>query len=75
MHPQLYNYGRPAFMAVMPGISVFHRAADGALFHTYSTFARGLELFNSMFGFLDALPFGRAEKHPMDYVKHKEDYP
>ena len=69
-----YNYGRAVFMGVMPGISVFHKAPDGSLYHTYSTYARGLELFNGAWGFLDALPFGRAEASPMDWISHKEAY-
>jgi len=35
----MYNFGRPVFATQMPGASVFRRDEDGAIYHTYSTFA------------------------------------
>jgi predicted dithiol-disulfide oxidoreductase (DUF899 family) len=43
-----------------PGVSVFLREGD-AVFHTYSTFGRGLEMFLSTYHYLDLTPFGRGE--------------
>jgi predicted dithiol-disulfide oxidoreductase (DUF899 family) len=44
----------------LPGLSVFVR--DGAdIFHTYSTYARGLDPLISTYQFLDLTPFGRGE--------------
>src|SRR4029453_1659816 len=38
-----YNYEtRKPFSTEMPGISVFYRDDDGAIYHTYSCYARGL---------------------------------
>jgi predicted dithiol-disulfide oxidoreductase (DUF899 family) len=73
-YPQTYNYGRPPQCPVMPGASVFHRGEDGTIYHTYSMYARGLEQITALFPTLDVLPFGRNEKTPMDFIKHKEDY-
>jgi predicted dithiol-disulfide oxidoreductase (DUF899 family) len=43
------------------GISVLHRDASGAVFRTYSTFARGLDLMNTAYNYLDLVPKGRDE--------------
>jgi predicted dithiol-disulfide oxidoreductase (DUF899 family) len=43
-----------------PGLSVFLRDGD-CVFHTYSTYARGLEAFIATFHLLDLTPFGRQE--------------
>ena len=44
----------------LPGLSVFLRDGE-RIFHTYSTYARGLDTFLTTFQFLDATPFGRGE--------------
>jgi predicted dithiol-disulfide oxidoreductase (DUF899 family) len=44
----------------VPGFSCFLRDGD-ALFHTYSAFARGVELINGTYGFLDLTALGRQE--------------
>jgi predicted dithiol-disulfide oxidoreductase (DUF899 family) len=44
----------------LPGLSVF-ALEDGEVYHTYSTFARGLEPFNSTYALLDMTPKGRDE--------------
>jgi len=68
-----YNYGsRPGDFAKVsqgPGASVF-RKENGVIYHTYSTFARGLETLNSMWAWLDLLPDGRGTWH----AGHKEEY-
>lgn len=43
-----------------PGVSVFLRDA-GRIYHTYSTYGRGVEMLMSSFHFLDFTPFGRSE--------------
>jgi len=70
----LYNYGRPFPSTEGPGYSVFYKDADGAVYHTFSTFARGMEPACAVWGFFDMLPRGRNETRPMDWLKHKEDY-
>jgi predicted dithiol-disulfide oxidoreductase (DUF899 family) len=44
----------------MPGLSVFLRDGD-RLFHTYSTYTRGLDQFLNTYNFLDHMPLGRQE--------------
>jgi len=60
------------------GISVFYKdPADGTIYFTYNTFARGLENFIATYDFLDIVPKGRDEEklhEPMDWVKRRVDY-
>ena len=42
------------------GVSVFMKDEGGDLFHTYSTYNRGIEAMNGAFGYFDLLPKGRA---------------
>lgn len=42
------------------GVSVFYRSDSGEIFHTYSTYNRGIEELNGAFGYFDLLPKGRA---------------
>ncbi|QNQ08189.1 DUF899 domain-containing protein [Sphingomonas alpina] len=61
----------------LPGLSVFHRAPDGAIYRTYSCYARGLEKFMGVYAFLDVAPRGRAElKTGMmhDWLKRHDRY-
>ena len=68
-----YNFGRKPFTTVNPGVSTF-QLQDGHLFHTYSTYARGLEPYTVVFSTFDGLPFGRNETRGMDWTKHKNQY-
>lgn len=43
-----------------PGISVFLRD-DSTVYHTYSTYGRGMDLLVSTYNWLDLTPFGRGE--------------
>ncbi|HVI89189.1 MAG TPA: thioredoxin family protein, partial [Dongiaceae bacterium] len=58
----VYNY-QPLKMQMtdLPGISVFVKDADGAIYHTYSTYGRGIELVNATYQYLDLVPKGRDE--------------
>lgn len=74
-----YNYQRPAKFPVTecPGISSFYKNAEGSLFHTYSSFGRGLENFLGIYQFLDIVAKGRDESelpYPMNWVRHKDRY-
>src|SRR5262245_36996014 len=52
-----YNYAPKTFAATeLPGISVFYREADVSIFHTYSCYARGIELTNAAYNYLDLVP-------------------
>jgi predicted dithiol-disulfide oxidoreductase (DUF899 family) len=60
-----------------PGFSVFSKDAAGGIFHTYSTYARGLDPMNVAFQLLDLVPKGRDEEglsHPMSWVKLHDQY-
>ena len=48
------------FMRERPGMSAFARQ-DGAVYHTYSTYARGLDALWGMYQWLDRAPKGRIE--------------
>jgi len=73
-----YNFGRHWIGAdEMPGLSVFARGADGAVYHTYSTYSRGLDLLIGTYNLLDLVPKGRNEdaEAPMKWVCHHDRYP
>jgi predicted dithiol-disulfide oxidoreductase (DUF899 family) len=56
------------------GLSVFLRDGD-RLFHTYSTYQRGLDLFLNTYNFLDLTPLGRQEEDGiMGWVRHHDKY-
>ena len=58
----LYNYRMTSQVGEeMPGVSVFYKADDGAIMHTYSAFARGSELQLGTYQVLDLTPKGRNE--------------
>ena len=72
-----YNYKPQSFpSAEAPGASVFLR--DGSdVFHTYSTYSRGLDHLINTYNFLDLTPIGRNEaglSHGMAWVRHHDKY-
>ncbi len=73
-----YNYREGFFPSSEgPGISVFSRDADGNIFHTYSSFARGLDMFLGVYNLLDIAPKGRDEQdlpYGMFWVRHRDKY-
>ena len=58
----------------LPGLSVFFKDKDGAVYHTYSSYARGNEEVIGVFIYLDMTPKGRNEKQIMDWVKRNDEY-
>lgn len=58
----------------LPGLSAFYREADGSVYHTYSTYARGLDILVNTYNFLDIAPLGRNESGTMDWVRHHDRY-
>ncbi len=61
-----------------PGISVFCKNEAGAIFHTYSTYSRGLDTLNGTYQFLDLVPKGRDEAslpNPQAWVRLHDEYP
>jgi predicted dithiol-disulfide oxidoreductase (DUF899 family) len=73
-----YNYEETKFPSEeAPGASVFYKDATGGVFHTYSTYARGLDILLGAYNFLDLTPKGRDEeglKHTMAWVRHHDKY-
>jgi predicted dithiol-disulfide oxidoreductase (DUF899 family) len=73
----VYNFvDKAAGMRELPGLSVFAKDEAGQVFHTYSTFARGLEEFLTAYRFIDLVPKGRDEAGPggMGWVRHHDRY-
>jgi predicted dithiol-disulfide oxidoreductase (DUF899 family) len=74
----VYNYARyEQSMTDLPGFSVFIKDEDGSIFHTYSTYARGLDPMNAAYQLLDLVPKGRDEAglpRPMSWVKLRDLY-
>lgn len=73
-----YNYRRPAPfpIAELPGISVFYRDPSGQVFHTYSTYGRGLDMLNVAYHYLDIVPKGRdeGEGNGTRWVRRHDEY-
>lgn len=70
-----YNYEKTdSAEEEMPGLSVFYRADNGDIFHTYSTYARGLDLLVGAYNYLDLTPKGRNEDEIMEWVRHHDRY-
>lgn len=73
----VYNYtDQPMSIRELPGLSVFTRNARGDIFHTYSTFARGLEDFLTAYRYIDITPKGRDEAQTggMGWLRHHDRY-
>jgi len=73
-----YNYRNSRFgLEEAPGLSVFYKDAAGEIFHTYSTYARGLDGLVGTYHFLDLVPKGRDEDglaFTMAWVRHHDKY-
>lgn len=73
-----YNYDVGAFPSEeAPGASVFFKDARGEVYHTYSTYARGAEVFIGAYKFLGLVPKGRDEEglaFTMAWVRHHDRY-
>ena len=73
-----YNYRETgAVTEEAPGLSVFVKDSDGAIYHTYSCYSRGLDILNTAYNHLDLTPLGRNEQElpfTMAWVRHHDDY-
>ncbi|MDB5523150.1 MAG: thioredoxin [Rhizobium sp.] len=73
-----YNYGSwIAPIEDLQGASVFYKDDAGEVFHTYSTYGRGIELLVGAYNYLDLAPKGRNEdglSYPMAWVRHHDRY-
>ncbi len=73
-----YNFGTGRFNGPeAPGLSVFAKGEDGEIFHTYSAYARGLDIFNAAYHYMDAVPKGRDEDDldfSMAWLRRRDQY-
>jgi len=71
-----YNYTvQPPLATDREGVSAFYRDADGSIFHTYSAYARGIDLMNTAYNYLDIAPKGRDEGGRTQYwVRRHDEY-
>jgi predicted dithiol-disulfide oxidoreductase (DUF899 family) len=71
-----YHFGKP-FGGERPGISVFYQDDGGAVYHTYSCYARGLDMMNAAYHYLDLTPEGRNEEglsYPQAWLRRHDEY-
>ena len=73
----VYNYTPQKLGSTeMPGISAFFRDGN-QIYHSYSTYARGLDMLNAAYHYLDITPKGRDEEglaYPQQWVRHRIAY-
>jgi predicted dithiol-disulfide oxidoreductase (DUF899 family) len=74
---RVYNFGTIApGLADREGMSVFAKDEDGRLFRTYSTYARGIDMLNAAYNYIDLVPKGRDEegRAPQFWVRRHDEY-
>jgi predicted dithiol-disulfide oxidoreductase (DUF899 family) len=73
-----YNYDMSEFQSEEgPGASVFYKDATGGIFHTYSSYGRGLDILLGAYNWIDLTPKGRDEEglpYPMAWIRHHDRY-
>ena len=73
-----YNYKRKGFPSTeAPGASVFYKNENGEIFHTYSVYERGLDMFITAYHYLDIVPKGRDEdelSYTMEWLRLHDEY-
>ncbi|WP_419696507.1 DUF899 domain-containing protein [Mesorhizobium muleiense] len=70
-----YNYGEWRETGEeWPGLSAFYQNEAGTVFHTYSTYGRGVEVMMGTYAMLDLMPKGRNEAEGMDWVRRHDRY-
>jgi predicted dithiol-disulfide oxidoreductase (DUF899 family) len=60
-----------------PGVSVFYKDPQGDIFHTYSCYARGLDMLNAAYHYMDLVPKGRDEDtlpYPSAWLQRYDEY-
>ena len=74
----IYNFSLgPQKMSELVGLSVFYRSGEGAVYHTYSCYSRGVEMVNGAYHFLDLVPKGRDEdglSYGMEWLRRHDQY-
>jgi predicted dithiol-disulfide oxidoreductase (DUF899 family) len=61
----------PTYTREAPGMSAY-AISDGVIYHTYSTYARGLDALWGMYQWLDRAPYGRNE--PVTWLRRHHEY-
>jgi predicted dithiol-disulfide oxidoreductase (DUF899 family) len=71
-----YNYAPQGFPDTeAPGVSVFFRDGDGAVYHTYSSYGRGIDILNGAYNYIDLTPKGRDEgERSQSWVRRHDEY-
>ena len=73
-----YNYDlQDTLSSEREGVSVFYKDPEGRLFHTYSAYARGIDMLNVAYHYLDLVPKGRDEaghEFPQFWVRRHDEY-
>jgi predicted dithiol-disulfide oxidoreductase (DUF899 family) len=73
-----YNYRKTTFPSTeAPGASVFYKDGDGRIYHTYSVYERGLDMFITAYHYLDIVPKGRDEDglaYTMEWLRLHDEY-
>src|SRR5207237_5198754 len=70
-----YNYRRGNVDPEREGASALYKDESGTIFHTYSTFARGIDLLNTTYNMLDLTAKGRNEDGgPQAWVRYHDQY-
>ncbi|MBI1829532.1 MAG: DUF899 domain-containing protein [Thaumarchaeota archaeon] len=59
----------------LEGVSIFYKDPTGKVFHTYSTYARGIDMVNTAYNYLDLTPKGRDESGQGQFwVRRHDEY-
>ena len=59
----------------LPVISVFYKDDDGTIYHTYSSYGRGIDLMNATYNYMDLTPKGREDfGRPMWWLRRRDEY-
>ena len=71
-----YNFKlQDSFDSEREGVSVFYKDKTGKVFHTYSTYARGIDMLNTAYNYLDLTPKGRDENGQGQFwVRRHDEY-
>ena len=73
-----YNYNlQDPHSPEREGISIFYKDSTGRIFHTYSAYARGIDMLNVAYHYLDLVPKGRDEEDhdfPQFWVRRHDEY-
>jgi len=71
----LYNFKMQTLRGEeQPGVSVFYKNPAGEIFHTYSSYERGLDILIGANSYLDMTPKGRNESSTMSWVRRHDEY-